>query len=49
MVCDCVKSVLDTNYPNLEVVIVDDCSPDDTQSRIAERFGGDGRVASGRR
>ena len=39
MVCDCVKSVLDTGYPNLEVIVVDDCSPDNTASLFAERFG----------
>ena len=40
MVCDCVKSVLDTGYPNLEIVVVDDCSPDNTGALIAEHFGG---------
>ena len=44
MVCDCVASVLATNYPALEVIVVDDCSPDDTSARLAERFGNDPRV-----
>ena len=44
MVCDCVASVLATNYPDLEVIVVDDCSPDDTSTRLAERFGADPRV-----
>lgn len=29
MVCRCVKSVLDSDYPDIEVIVVDDCSPDD--------------------
>ena len=44
MVCDCVASVLATNYPELEVVVVDDCSPDDTGGQIMKRFGNDVRV-----
>ena len=39
MVCRCVQSVLDTNCPALEVIVVDDCSPDDTGAKIKERFG----------
>ena len=45
MVCDCVASVLaQGNDVTLEVVVVDDCSPDDTKAQIEERFGGDARV-----
>ena len=44
MVCDCVASVLSQANVTLEVVIVDDCSPDDTKTQIEERFGGDSRV-----
>lgn len=44
MVCDCVACVLATACPNLEVIVVDDCSPDDTEKRIAQRFADDARV-----
>ena len=39
MVCRCAQSVLDTKWPTLEVIVVDDCSPDDTAAKIKERFG----------
>ena len=39
MVCRCVRSILDTEWPKLEVIVVDDCSPDDTETRIKEQFG----------
>ena len=45
MVCDCVTSVLvQGNDVVLEVIVVDDCSPDNTKTQIEERFGGDPRV-----
>lgn len=44
MVADCVASVLATNEPDLEVIVVDDCSPDDTREMLARRFGSDTRV-----
>ena len=39
MVCRCVQSVLDTQWSSLEIIVVDDCSPDDTATKIKERFG----------
>lgn len=44
MVCDCVARVLAQEGVTLEVIVVDDYSPDDTKTRIEERFGGDSRV-----
>ena len=44
MVCNCVSSVLAQKGVTLEVIVVDDCSPDDTCARVEERFGGDSRV-----
>ena len=44
MVVKCVQSVLATNYPELEVIVVDDCSPDDTCQRIDATFAKDPRV-----
>lgn len=40
MVCRCVQSIFDTEFPNLEVIVVDDCSPDNTGERIKEQFSG---------
>lgn len=45
MVCDCVASVLVQEGVSLEVIIVDDCSPDNTRAMVEERFGGDSRVS----
>ena len=39
MVCRCVKSVLDSDCPDIEVIVVDDCSPDDTGIKIKAQFG----------
>ena len=39
MVCRCVQSVLDTKCPSLEVIVVDDCSPDETAAKLKDKFG----------
>ena len=44
MACGCVESVLAQDGVSLEVVVVDDCSPDDTAGALAARFGRNPRV-----
>lgn len=44
MVVKCVQSVLATNYPELEVIVVDDCSKEDVCLRIRQYIGNDQRV-----
>ena len=44
MVCDCVASVLASSFSDYEVVVVDDCSPDDTGERLQARFSHEPRV-----
>ena len=39
MVCLCVQSILNTHWPNLEVIVVDDCSPDSTGDKLRDNFG----------
>ena len=40
----CVKSVLDTDYPNFEVIFVDNASVDGSYDSIVSRFGKDRRL-----
>ena len=46
MVERCVRSVLASDWKGeaLEVIVVDDCSPDDTSPRLSAAFGADARV-----
>ena len=44
MVCECVASVLASDFMDFEVIVVDDCSQDDTGDRIRARYGSDSRV-----
>ena len=44
MLCECVRKVLSSDYPNFEVCVVDDASPDETLSLLKKNFGGDSRV-----
>ena len=39
MACECVASVLASDFRDFEVIVVDDCSPDDTGERIRARYG----------
>ena len=44
MLCECVASVLATGWAELEIVVVDDCSPDNTEDELKRHFGKDRRV-----
>jgi GT2 family glycosyltransferase len=43
-IIDCINSVLHQNYPNFEVIIIDNASTDTTVKRIRENFGNNERV-----
>lgn len=38
LLIDCVESILKTNYPNYEVIVVDNASKDNSQTKCKERF-----------
>jgi cellulose synthase/poly-beta-1,6-N-acetylglucosamine synthase-like glycosyltransferase/peptidoglycan/xylan/chitin deacetylase (PgdA/CDA1 family) len=39
-----IRHVLASDYPNLEVIVIDDGSSDDTSERVRQEFAGDARV-----
>ena len=44
MACDCIDSILSQTGATFEVIVVDDCSKDDTGERIRTKYGNDTRV-----
>ena len=44
MVCACVSALLASDFADFEIIVVDDCSPDDTGEQIAAKFAADPRV-----
>ncbi|NLS14582.1 glycosyltransferase [Vibrio sp. SM6] len=36
---DCIQSVLNQNYNNIEIIIIDDCSIDDSYQRVQDLYG----------
>jgi GT2 family glycosyltransferase len=44
IVTNCVQSVLKTDYPNFEVIFVDNASTDGSYQSIVKQFGNDGRL-----
>ncbi len=40
----CISTVLNTNYPNYEVIVVDDCSKDNTLKFIEDNYGSNKRL-----
>ena len=44
MVCDCVRSVLASDHPSFEVIVIDDCSTEDVGTTLRAAIGKDARL-----